>query len=371
MKNSLQMNLDSFFKTKNPRKQIFYIDWNDSNPKAKWVLKKPKDTTFSSTVKWHHIGDIVICSKDKEDTIKKEEDALFDKYLEKINSKLFDEKRQLLSFMKSHLQKSIRRQKIKEALLSAKELLILDKNEFLRRICIIMFEDVKLKVYFVNFVWLMVACSKGYNLEEYHLDYIFKYIYDMTKEEEYDKYKYEDERILKTSVDKFIDSVNFNKTISEDKKDILYCIGLRISYGGMGGDVDMLCYYAQQYFDYFKKEENNIKDLDNDSCKDIDAKYVLQLNFEKIEDFLYQGVDFHCFPGIIKDIKEDTGYKYSDEQIKTCIWEYNSKINSRKNNNVDEKEFPKISSIWEDISKPLLKHQLIILEMMLNKLKEP
>ena len=370
MKSSMQMNLDSFFKTKNPRKQIFYIDWNDENPNAKWLLKKPKDTTFSSTVKWHHVGDIIICSKDK-DIIKKEEDSLFDKYLKKINSKLFDEKRQLLAFMKSHLQKSIRRQKIKEALKSAKELLILDKNEFLRRICIIMFEDVKLKKYFVNFVWLMVACSKGYNLEEYHLDYIFKYIYDMAKEEDYDKYNNEDERILKTSVDKFIDSVNINKTISDDKKDILYCIGLRISYGGMAGDLDMLCYYAQQYFDYFKKEENNIKDFDKVACKDINAKYALELNFEKIEDFLCQGVDFHAFPGIIKDIKEDSGYKYSDEEIKTCIWEYNSKINTRKNNNnIDEKEFSKISSIWEDISKSLLKHQLIILKMMLNKLKE-
>ena len=368
--NSLQMNLDSFFKTSNPRKQIFYIDWNSPNPKAVWLLKKPKDTTFSSTVKWLHIGDIIICSKDKE-SIKDDSNTLMLRYLEKINSKLFDEKRQLLSFMKSHLQKSIRRQKINEALKSSKELLILDKNEFLRRITIIIFEDVKLKSYFINFIWLLVACSKGYNLEEYHLDFIFKYIYDMTIEKEYDEYNYEDERVLKTSVDKFIDNVNMNKKIIEEKRDILYCIGLRISYGGMRGDLDMLCYYAQQYLNYFEKKENNIKDLDSDSTKNINAKYVLlKLNFEKIDDFLYQAVDFHCFPGIIKDIKEDTGYNFSDEQIKECIWEYNSKINTRKDNSINEKDFPKIKTVWEEISKPLLKHQLIILEIMLNKLKE-
>ena len=370
MKNGLQMNLDSFFKTNNQRKQIFYIDWSQSNPRATWLLKKPKDTSFSFTVKWYHIGDIIICSKDKE-SIKDDSNTLVNINLEKINSKLFDEKRQLLSFIKSHLQKSIRRQKALEALKSAKELLILDKNEFLRRICIIMFEDVKLKKYFVNLVWLMVACSKGYNLEEYHLDYLFKYIYDMTMEKEYDKYDDKDESILKTSVDKFIDKVNMSKKISDEKKDVLYCIGLRISYGGTGGDMNMLCYYAQQYFDFFEKENNNnIKELDIEKCKGINAKYVLGLNFEKIEDFLVQSVDFHCFPGIIKDIKDEIEYKYSEEQIKVCIWEYNSKINTRKDNTVDESAFPKIKSIWEDINKPLLKHQLIILNLMLNKLKE-
>ena len=63
MKNSLQMNLDSFLITNNKRKQYFYIDWNDSNPRATWVLKKPNDLSFSATVKWYHIGDIIICCK--------------------------------------------------------------------------------------------------------------------------------------------------------------------------------------------------------------------------------------------------------------------------------------------------------------------
>ena len=63
-----------------------------------------------------------------------------------------------------------------------------------------MFEDIKLKLYFVNFVWLMVACSKGYTLEEYHLDYIFKYIYDMNSENGFDSYDPDDERITKNGI---------------------------------------------------------------------------------------------------------------------------------------------------------------------------
>jgi len=47
----------------------------------------------------------------------------------------------------------------------------------------------------MNFVWLMVACSKGYILEEYHLDFIFKYIYDLCLEKEFDDYNTEEGRI--------------------------------------------------------------------------------------------------------------------------------------------------------------------------------
>ena len=119
-KNTLQMNLDSFFKTNNQRKQIFYIDWTSENPLATWLLKKPKDLSFSSTVKWTHIGDIVICSKDRQ----KPENSEYKVKINIINSKSFDENAQLLSFLKSHLQKSIRRQKYLQALKSTKEMLL-------------------------------------------------------------------------------------------------------------------------------------------------------------------------------------------------------------------------------------------------------
>ena len=214
----------------------------------------------------------------------------------------------------------------------------------------------------------MVACSKGYILQEYHLDFIFKYIYDLCLENEYDEYDSQEDSIEKTAVDKFIDKINLSKKISDENKDILYCIGLRITYGGMGGDMDMLCYYAIKYLNFFEKG-GGVKNIDLNLCKNINTDFVFGINFEKIEDFVYQGVDFHCFPGIMKDIKEETDYKYSDEQLKKCIWEFNSKINTRKNNDVDEGEIANIKDIWEDIKNILIKHQKIILQMMFNKIK--
>ena len=66
MKKSLQMNLDSFLITNNKRKQFFYIDWSVLNPRASWLVKKPKDVSFSSIIKWQNLGDIIICCKNNE-----------------------------------------------------------------------------------------------------------------------------------------------------------------------------------------------------------------------------------------------------------------------------------------------------------------
>lgn len=364
MKKKAQLNLDSFFKTNNARKQYFYIDWNSNNPRPVWLIKKPKNTSFSEVVNWYHIGDIIVCCHNRVNTI--ETEPQIKKSLSQINSKLFDENRQLLSFMKSHLQKCIRRQKSIEAIKSAKELLLIDKNELLRRICIIMFEDLHLKSYFSSLVWLMCACSKGYILEEYHLDYIFKCIYDMALDNQYEEYDAAN-TYDKLYVDKFIDEVNVNKKLTDEQKDMLYCIILRISYGGMGFDLDMLAFFARNYYKYFENNEKVLMGFDENLCKDINAKYVLGLKFEKIDDFLCQGVDFHCFPGIVKDIQEATSFKYADEKIKVCIWEYNSKINTRKDNSVDLKNYPNLNEVWEDIKTPLLKCQCSILTKMLEK----
>ena len=365
MKKKAQMNLDSFLITNNRRKQYFYIDWNSNDPKPVWLVKKPQNNSFSEVVNWYHIGDIIVCCKNRTDIIEIEPST--QKCLSEINSKLFDENRQLLSFMKSHLQKCIRRQKATEAIKSAKELLLIDKNEFLRRICIIMFEDVHLKSYFTTLVWLMCACSKGYILEEYHLDYIFKFVYDMALDDKYEQYDVAN-TYDKLYVDKFIDQVNVNKKMTDEQKDILYCIILRISYGGMGFDLDMLGYFARNYFKYFENNQKEVVGIDENLCRDINSKYVFGLKFEKKGDFLSQGVDFHCFPGIIKDIQEATSFKYSDEKIKVCIWEYNSKINTRKDNSIDFKNYPNLNEVWDDIKTPLLQCQNLIITKMIEKL---
>ena len=90
-----------------------------------------------------------------------------------------------MNFFKSHLQKCFRRRKNIEGLRTAYEIMLININELLRRVCIIIFEDVILKDYFTTMVWLMAAVSKGYILQSYHINLELKFINDSCLEKNY------------------------------------------------------------------------------------------------------------------------------------------------------------------------------------------
>ena len=169
-----QSNLDSFLGIKVKIKQYFYIDWNKSLngeiPIAEWLEKKPKNVTWSQILKWKNVGEIMVCCTDNKSF--KEEDSKdynIENLLKIINRKNWAEKKPLMNFFKSHLQKCLRRKRNIEGLRTAYEIMLININELLRRVCIIIFEDIKLKNYFTTMVWLMAAVSKGYLLQSYHL----------------------------------------------------------------------------------------------------------------------------------------------------------------------------------------------------------
>ena len=66
MKKKAQLNLDLFLNLKSKKKQFFYIDWNEENPYAKWLYKKPKEANWSNVVKWNKVGDVIICCREIE-----------------------------------------------------------------------------------------------------------------------------------------------------------------------------------------------------------------------------------------------------------------------------------------------------------------
>ena len=359
MKKKAQMTLDLFLNLKCKKKQFFYIDWTEENPYAKWLYKKPKEANWSNIVKWNLIGDVIICCKEKE---KMEIDnSIYIKIINQINSNSIESNSKIISFLKSHLQKSIRRQKQIQSIQSAFILLKLNKNELLRRISIIMFEDTKMKKYYLNIFWLTVAVSKDYILKDYQINLILKYISDLSLYDKFDEYE-----IIKNEKDnfnpsKFIEEIESNQ-IEDIEKDLLYCIAFRISYGGMLFDKFMLINYAYTWFNRFKSKTNNlIDDLDIEKNKDINIEIVMDYKFKNINDFILESVDFHCFPYIIKIINNYCHNEYSEEQIKKCIWEYNSKINTRKDNSIDLEEFGNLELIWNNIKNILKQEQEKIL----------
>ena len=146
-----------------------------------------------------------------------------------INRKSWDEKKSLMNFLKSHLQKCFRRQKNIEALRTSYEMMLININELLRRVCIIIFEDIKLKNYFPTMVWLMAAVSKGYTLQSYHINLELKFINDLSLEDgftelsELNKYNNPFKTI---DVRNLLLKIENNEFLTNEQKSIIYSIGL-------------------------------------------------------------------------------------------------------------------------------------------------
>ncbi len=189
-KQKFQLNLDSFLGIKAKIKQYFYIDWtkatNDKIPLAEWLNEKPKNVTWSQIIKWKNVGDIMVCCTDNR-TFYEEDIKNFnlESQLRIINRKFWDEKKSLMNFLKSHLQKCLRRKRNIEGLRSSYEMMLININELLRRVCIIIFEDIRLKNYFTTMVWLMAAVSKGYVLQSYQVNLELKFVNDLCLEDRY------------------------------------------------------------------------------------------------------------------------------------------------------------------------------------------
>ena len=92
-----------------------------------------------------------------------------------INDDLYipnDSKWKSTKFLKSHLQKCIRRMKPDLSVQTACELIRLNLNDFLRRLPIIILEDVDLLSVLPTTIWLMVAYSKGYRLRNNDISWL-------------------------------------------------------------------------------------------------------------------------------------------------------------------------------------------------------
>ena len=134
-----------------------------------------------------------------------------------------------------------------------------------------------------------------------------------------------------------------------------------IKYYGKNCSNEKLTKAVEIILEEMKKKDEIIKEL----------KYQNELLQKKIEeltteDFILEGVDFHCFPSILDDIIKESRVNYTKQELKDTIWEYNSKINFRKDNTVLEK---KLEIIWSDIKCVLRKLQLTILEDMVLLIK--
>ena len=366
-----QLNLDSFLGIKAKIKQYFYIDWNKATnvdiPIAQWLEKKPKNVTWSQILKWKNVGDVMICCTDNKSFIEEDnKDINIESQLKIINRKLWEEKKPLMNFFKSHLQKCFRRKRNIAALRTAYEIILININELLRRVCIIIFEDVKLKDYFTTMVWLMAAVSKGFVLQSYHINLELKFINDLCLENNYtdmaelnnykNPYSTVDVRNLLLEIEKCDE-------LSQTQKSLLYSIGLRIGYGGREGDMEMIFYYAIIWFNKFK-EKKDVEKMNIIKSAFVSLEFCQNNRFKTIDDFVYQGVDMNSYFKIVPEIYEEINHHYSEKEIETTIWFMSSGWNVRKPPAFDQK----MKFCWEEIKEIVKRKQIFFLKFILAKL---
>ena len=209
------------------------------------------------------------------------------------------------NFLKSHLQKCIRRNKYKLAVKTAFELIKLDPNEFIRRLPIIMIEDSDIFSFFPSIIWYMVVLSKGYKLTEIDVNWLLKCVKKIANcKSKFNYNNLEESEILKENTNIFNN-----------------CLLLRINYGGMKGDLSML-----------KKTSTIIEDY-NIINKKIKLKNKKINKNLKLNDVLAVGMDFHVHPKILYDIQnllnKNKKIHMSIPLIKSWMWQTRSGINNR------------------------------------------
>ena len=211
-----------------------------------------------------------------------------------------------IKFLKSHLQKCVRRMKSKLAVESAAEIMRLDMNHFLRRLPIIIIEDVDLVKQLPTTIWLMIAYSKGYKLRDKDVSWLLGVVKALAKCPE--RTIVDNKKILK-----------YKKEWIESENVIFNSILLRIAYGGMGGDMAMLRNAAVLSYN---------RDIIDLTIKPVKVKN----KFLKLEKILPVGVDFHVGKNILYEIQEHlrkNNLFVNKETLKNWMWQTRSGFNKR------------------------------------------
>lgn len=251
------------------------------------------------------------------------------------------------SVLKSALQKAIRRKLTETAMRIACQYMLQDMENFLRRLAVIVLEDVVLHPDYAVLIWFMAAHSKGFQLTRQILLVVLKMVFSLAV------FPFRDV-VLK--VDYTIE-VNVSKALN--LKDMLShsnvaAIMVRVAFGGMPGDKMFMVTHAHTWHERLKQEEkqteflqqpwHNMLQLYRKVCyamsSDEEMKWIepcatndgsaniVSEPWLRKEDMLDEAVDFHCVPQCLPLIASRT--KLSSESIRKAMWFHRSGINRKQ-----------------------------------------
>lgn len=216
--------------------------------------------------------------------------------------------------LKSNLQKAVRRQKTNIALSSVKTLFHQGGsalNELLRRLPIIMLEDVEMHESFGVLIWLMIVMSKNCPIQKMYYDYVLSVVQWMCEHPRKDYLKSIIGLDLKSHCPKTMKDVDF---------DVLCVLNLRENYGGMKGDMSMIR----------GRMRNVLTEGDLPLSTLLPSSQISRtIEFATTKTIIPEAIDFHCYGWILKTLLGNHP-QFKESDIKKAIWHGGSKYNVRK-----------------------------------------
>jgi len=283
---------------------IFYLEWTNKRPSfCEFRDSIPDNSNFTCHVKIRGFNEIF-----EEITLY----GLIGKELEdyKFVKSPFTKR----SYLLSHLQKCIRKMNHDKSIKTAKHLIDLDITSFLRRLPIIMFEDVIPHDSLPILIWLMIAVTKGFQMKTPMIQYLLGVVYFLSSCPKHDEYSF----IKETNLSLIGNNLYFKSLL------------IRISYGGMVGDMQMINYFIELWYDKF---------LNGEKINDSKIRYINhELDHLKMEEWYLSANDFHCNHTLIPNVKKQYDI-YEEEYIKSLIWNYSSSYNRRITSHYEDGEF--------------------------------
>jgi hypothetical protein len=293
----IQSTLNTFLGLENDY-QVFHLDWE--NKIASFINDCPTDVGAKWTTEFIH-GSCRFISCTVKSANNYHENDMYPQ--------------SMIPMLKSHLQKCTRRGLALKAVKTAKHLMNLDLNVFLRRWTIIILEDAMINFNYTVLIWLMVAVSKGYIPSKHVLDWILGTV-EATVNYPF-KLEYHD---------------YLNHKNNSDDNDLLKALSIRKDYGGMKGDAIMIQNIIQT-FKIMRDSKGNwpINMIDNMSFNihSVDYNSVKSLELEEWE---LSAIDFHVSDILEKwfNILSDTDKEnWTRQDLKSCMWECSGSINHR------------------------------------------
>lgn len=243
------------------------------------------------------------------------------------------------SILKSAIQKAVRRGEVVKAVRCAKSAMEKDFIDFVRRLAVIVLEDVILHPDYDEIVWILTSkVKKVADLERWKVDKLLRIVADITAcNVRDDFFKTHPER---EKSDGCFPSMDY-RDLPEKISSLIRAIKYRSTIGGMQGDLDMLHIYAVIWYTRFKDGSWSIGKLKEffPDREEFEGLTWNNVSYATVEDILPEAIDFHCSP-MMKIIMREDGIKQSARKyfpdtdvelaLKDAIWVKRSSLCYKK-----------------------------------------